>query len=162
MTSCPVALLVKSELQWLYIARNLRTNYVMYVIFFCVQSIGWKGSVSVRHSVLCGKDTTSTGSTSSLSKQFISWWSLHFTQSCRLGREGWVGCWYYSHGLCGAWMCVCVCVILCRCAHVMVCETDENRILAEFMLSTIVKFIQEYVTSHEQGNAEVSNNNNIM
>ena len=42
----------------------------------------------------------------------------------------------------------------------MVCETDENRILAEFMLSTIVKFIQEYVTSHEQGNAEVSNNNN--
>ena len=40
----------------------------------------------------------------------------------------------------------------------MVCETDENRILAEFMLSTIAKFIQEYVTSHEQGNAEVSNN----
>lgn len=38
----------------------------------------------------------------------------------------------------------------------MVCESDENRMLAEFLLSTIMKFIQEYVTSHEQGNAEVS------
>ena len=38
----------------------------------------------------------------------------------------------------------------------MLCESDENRILAEFMLSTIMRFFLEYVTSHEQGNAEVS------
>ena len=38
----------------------------------------------------------------------------------------------------------------------MVCELDENRILAEFILSTIMKFMLEHVTSHEQGNAEVS------
>ena len=38
----------------------------------------------------------------------------------------------------------------------MVCESDENRILAEFMLNTIMKLFLEYVTSHEQGNAEVS------
>lgn len=43
-----------------------------------------------------------------------------------------------------------------RCAYVMVCELDENRILAEFMLGMIMKFMQEHVTSHEQGNAEVS------
>ena len=43
----------------------------------------------------------------------------------------------------------------------MVCELDENRILAEFMLSTIMKFMQEHVTSHEQGNAEVSNSNTV-
>lgn len=45
---------------------------------------------------------------------------------------------------------------LSRCAYVMLCESDENRILAEFMLSTIMRFFLEYVTSHEQGNAEVS------
>ncbi len=38
----------------------------------------------------------------------------------------------------------------------MLCESDENRILAEFMLNTIMKFFLEYVTLHEQGNAEVS------
>ena len=38
----------------------------------------------------------------------------------------------------------------------MLCESDENRILAEFVLNTIMKFFLEYVTSHEQGNAEVS------
>ena len=43
------------------------------------------------------------------------------------------------------------------CAYVMVCESDENRILAEYMLNTIMKYLLEYVTLHEQGNAEVSN-----
>ena len=38
----------------------------------------------------------------------------------------------------------------------MLCESDENRILAEFVLNTIMKFFLEHVTSHEQGNAEVS------
>ena len=42
------------------------------------------------------------------------------------------------------------------CAHVIVCESDENRILAESMLNTIMKYLLEYVTSHEQGNAEVN------
>jgi len=42
------------------------------------------------------------------------------------------------------------------CAFVFVCELDENRLLAESTLSTLIKLIQEHVTSHEQKNAEVS------
>jgi hypothetical protein len=44
----------------------------------------------------------------------------------------------------------------------MLCESDENRILAEFMLNTIMKFFLEYVTLHEQGNAEVSESNSAV
>ena len=44
----------------------------------------------------------------------------------------------------------------CRCAYVMVCELDENRLLAEMVLNIITRLIREYVTSLEQKNAEAS------
>ena len=43
----------------------------------------------------------------------------------------------------------------CRCAYVMVCELDENRLLAEYVLSLITRLIREHVTLLEQKNAEV-------
>jgi len=43
-----------------------------------------------------------------------------------------------------------------RCAYVLICEADENRLLAENMLHTITRLMTEYVTSFEQKNAEVS------
>ena len=42
-----------------------------------------------------------------------------------------------------------------RCAYVMVCELDENRLLAEVVLSLLVRLIREHVTSLEQKNAEI-------
>ena len=54
-------------------------------------------------------------------------------------------------------MCVCVC----RCAYVMVCELDENRLLAEMVLTNITRLIREHVTSHEQKNAEASRTEHI-
>ena len=36
-----------------------------------------------------------------------------------------------------------------------VCELDENRLLAEMILTIIVRLIREHVTSLEQKNAEV-------
>ena len=42
------------------------------------------------------------------------------------------------------------------CAYVLVCELDENRLQAEYVLSQIIRVVQESVTSHEQKNAEVS------
>ena len=44
---------------------------------------------------------------------------------------------------------------VCRCAYVLVCELDENRLLAEMVLATLVRLIQEHVTAMEQKNAEI-------
>ena len=38
----------------------------------------------------------------------------------------------------------------------MVCEQDENRLLAEMVLAVISRLIREHVTSLEQKNAEAS------
>ena len=82
--------------------------------------------------------------------QIVSWWPFHLSQGCPLAGEGWVSLRLIPsrNGL--------NFVSLSRCAYVMLCESDENRILAEFVLNTIMKFFLEHVTSHEQGNAEVS------
>ena len=42
------------------------------------------------------------------------------------------------------------------CAFVLVCDSDENRLLAESTLSLLVRLIHEHITSHEQKHAEVS------
>ena len=43
-----------------------------------------------------------------------------------------------------------------RCALVLVCELDENRLLAESLLNTLTRLTNELITSHEQKIAEVS------
>ena len=45
---------------------------------------------------------------------------------------------------------------LCRCAYVLVCELDENRLLAETVLALLTRLIRDHVTCLEQKNAEVS------
>ena len=45
--------------------------------------------------------------------------------------------------------------MVCRCAYVLVCELDENRLLAETVLALLTRLIREHVTSLEQKNAEV-------
>ena len=42
------------------------------------------------------------------------------------------------------------------CAYVLVCELDENRLLAESVLSLLARLIHDHVTTMEQKNAEVS------
>ena len=54
-----------------------------------------------------------------------------------------------------------MCVWVCRCAYVMVCELDENRLLAGMVLTNITRLIREHVTSHEQKNAEASRTEHI-
>lgn len=41
------------------------------------------------------------------------------------------------------------------CAYVLICESDENRLLAESILNTITRLMSDHVTSLEQKNAEV-------
>ena len=41
------------------------------------------------------------------------------------------------------------------CAYVLVCELDENRLLAESTLALLVRLVLDHVTSHEQKTAEV-------
>ena len=40
----------------------------------------------------------------------------------------------------------------------MICELDENRLLAEIVLAVITRLIRDHVTSLEQKNAEASHN----
>jgi AP-5 complex subunit sigma-1 len=42
-----------------------------------------------------------------------------------------------------------------ECAYVLVCELDENRLLAETVLALLTRLIREHVTSLEQKNAEI-------
>ncbi|CAI7993822.1 AP-5 complex subunit sigma-1 [Geodia barretti] len=42
-----------------------------------------------------------------------------------------------------------------ECAYVMICELDENRLLAEIVLAVITRLIRDHVTSLEQKNAEI-------
>lgn len=37
----------------------------------------------------------------------------------------------------------------------MICELDENRLLAEIVMTTITRLIREHVTTGEQKNAEI-------
>ena len=48
------------------------------------------------------------------------------------------------------------------CAYVLICESDENRLLAESMLNTITRLMSDHVTALEQKNAEVCINSSHM